>query len=85
MDQYIYEAAMDLGCSPFKAFIKVVIPEISPGIVSGALMAFTYSLDDFVISYFTSGVESQTLPIKIYSGTQRRPSQKVRLFGSLDC
>ena len=83
MDRYIYEAAMDLGCSPFKAFIKVVIPEISPGIVSGALMAFTYSLDDFVISYFTSGVESQTLPIKIYSMTRRKVSPQVNALSTI--
>ena len=50
MDPHLYEAAQDLGCNPFSAFIKVVLPEIMPGVVSGFLMAFTYSLDDFVIS-----------------------------------
>ena len=72
MDPHLYEAAQDLGCSPFKAFIKVVLPEIMPGVVSGFLMAFTYSLDDFVISYFTSGSSSQTLPVTIYSMTRRK-------------
>ncbi len=83
MDKYIYDAALDLGCSPFKAFWKVVVPEISPGIVSGALMAFTYSLDDFVISYFTSGVESQTLPIKIFSMTRRKVSPEVNALSTI--
>ena len=54
MDRFTFEAAQDLGCSPKLAFYKVVIPEIMPGMVSGFLMAFTYSLDDFVISYFES-------------------------------
>ncbi|MBQ5749249.1 MAG: ABC transporter permease, partial [Oscillospiraceae bacterium] len=52
MDPDLEEAALDLGCTPFQAFIKVIVPEIMPGILSGALMAFTMSLDDFVISYF---------------------------------
>src|SRR5699024_2430332 len=55
MDQNTYDAALDLGCNPFNAFTKVVIPEIMPGIVSGFLMALTYSMDDFVIPYFVSG------------------------------
>lgn len=62
MDQNTYDAALDLGCNPFTAFTKVVIPEIMPGIVSGFLMALTYSMDDFVISYFVSGASIQTLP-----------------------
>ena len=55
MDRSLPEAAMDLGCTPMGAFFKVELPEIAPGIVTGAIMAFTLSLDDFVISYFTSG------------------------------
>ena len=66
MDKNLYEAALDLGCSPVQAFRKVVLPEIMPGVTAGALMAFTYSLDDFIISYFTSGT-FQTLPVYIYS------------------
>ena len=71
-DIRIYEAAQDLGCHPIKAFFKVVFPEIRPGIVSGAIMAFTLSLDDFIISYFTNGPTFQTLPIHIFSMTKKR-------------
>ena len=66
------EAAMDLGCTPGKAVRKVVLPAIRPGIVSGFIMAFTLSLDDFIISYFVSGPKFQTLPIRIYSMTKKR-------------
>ncbi len=72
MDPHLSEAAMDLGCTPFQTFWKVEFPSIMPGIVAGALMAFTLSLDDFVISYFTSGSDFQTLPILIYSMTKKR-------------
>ena len=65
------EAAQDLGCTYFQAFIKVVLPNISSGIISGLLMAFTLSLDDFVISYFTNGTGFQTLPLLIYSKTKK--------------
>ncbi|MBQ2252751.1 MAG: ABC transporter permease [Clostridia bacterium] len=64
MDFSLYEAAMDLGCPPQKAFWRAVFPEIFPGILAGALMAFTFSLDDFVISYFTGG-NFQTLSVFI--------------------
>ncbi|MDE6776193.1 MAG: ABC transporter permease [Ruminococcus sp.] len=83
MNPHIYEAAQDLGCSPFKAFRKVVLPEIMPGVVSGFLMSFTYSLDDFVISYFTSGSTSQTLPITIYSMTRRKVSPEINALSTL--
>ena len=83
MDPHLYEAAQDLGCSPFKAFIKVVLPEIMPGVVSGFLMAFTYSLDDFVISYFTSGSSSQTLPVTIYSMTRRKVSPEINALSTI--
>lgn len=66
------EAAEDLGCTPFKSFFKVILPAISSGISTGFVMAFTLSLDDFVISHFTSGSTFQTLPILIYSMTKRR-------------
>ena len=69
-DVHLYEAAQDLGCTPVKAFFKVVLPAISPGIVSGALMSFTLSLDDFIISYFNSG-EMETLPLKIFAMTRK--------------
>lgn len=72
MDKHLVEAAQDLGCTPLQAFFKVTMPQIKPGIVAGAIMAFTLSLDDFVISYFVSGPEFQTLPIRIYSMTKKR-------------
>jgi spermidine/putrescine transport system permease protein len=83
MDPHLFEAAQDLGCSPFTAFRKVILPEIMPGIISGFLMAFTYSLDDFVISYFTCGATSQTLPITIYSMTRRKISPEINALSTL--
>ena len=70
VDRHLPEAALDLGCTPVMAFFKVVLPGISTGIVTGFIMAFTLSLDDFVISYFTCG-HFQTLPIVIYNMTKR--------------
>ncbi|MBR2044248.1 MAG: ABC transporter permease [Clostridia bacterium] len=69
-DPALAQAAMDLGCTPVSAFFKVVLPSISSGIFTGFIMAFTLSLDDFVISYFTCG-HYQTLPIVIYNMTKR--------------
>lgn len=71
-DFNVYEAAVDLGCKPFKAFIKVVLPDIMSGIITGCVMSFTLSLDDFIISYFTNGPSFQTLPIYIFSLTKKR-------------
>ena len=71
MDSSLTDAAMDLGCTPLQAFFKVTLHEIMPGIVSGAIMAFTMSLDDFVISYFVTGLEFVTLPVEIYSYTKK--------------
>ena len=65
------EAALDLGCTPSEAFFKVKLPNIMPGVISGAVMAFTLSLDDFVISYFVSPSNFQTLPLLIYSMTKK--------------
>jgi len=73
----------DLGCSPVSAFFKVVLPEILPGVISGFLMSFTFSLDDFVISYFTSGATSQTLPITIYSMTRRKVSPEINALSTI--
>lgn len=70
-DKHLAEAAMDLGCTPMQAFFKVTLPTIRPGILAGFLMAFTMSLDDFVISYYTSGPNFQTLPLKIFSMTKK--------------
>ena len=83
MDQNIYYAALDLGCPPVKSFIKVVIPQIMPGIISGMIMAFTLSLDDFVISYFNSGATFQTLPITIYSMTKKPYSLRLNALSTL--
>ena len=77
MDPDLTEAALDLGCTPTQAFFKVTLHEIMPGIVSGALMAFTMSLDDFVISYFVTGSGFVTLPVEIYSYTKKPIQPKV--------
>jgi spermidine/putrescine transport system permease protein len=71
-DMNVYEAAVDLGCKPLKAFVKVVLPDIMSGIITGCVMSFTLSLDDFIISYFTNGPSFQTLPIYIFSLTKKR-------------
>lgn len=71
-DNHLAEAAQDLGCTKFQAFMKVILPSIRPGIVAGFIMAFTLSLDDFIISYFVSGPKFQTLPIRIFSMTKKR-------------
>lgn len=83
MSPHIYEAAQDLGCGPVSAFFKVVLPEIMPGVVSGFLMSFTFSLDDFVVSHFTSGSTSQTLPITIYSMTRRKVSPEINALSTI--
>ena len=70
MNPNLYEAAMDLGCKPSRALTKVIIPEIAPGIVTGGLLAFTMSLDDFVISYFTSNTD-HNLAMVVYSAARR--------------
>ena len=77
MDKALPEAAMDLGCTPFRAFLKVELPEILPGVLTGMIMAFTLSLDDFVISYFTSGNGFETLPIRIYNMTKKTVTPKT--------
>ena len=82
MNPNLYEAAQDLGCPPVRAFFKVVLPEIAPGIVTGMIMAFTLSIDEFVISYFTSGT-TQTLPIYIYSMTRKRVSPEINALSTV--
>jgi len=77
MDNSLTDAAMDLGCTPLQAFFKVTLHEIMPGVISGAIMAFTMSLDDFVISYFVSGLDFVTLPVEIYSYTKKPIQPKV--------
>ena len=77
MDKDLVEAALDLGCTPMQAFTKVVIHEIMPGIISGALIAFTMSIDDFIISYFTAGSGVSTLAMTIYSMTKKPVTPEI--------
>lgn len=83
LDANMYEAAQDLGCGPIRSFFKVILPEIMPGIISGFLMAFTFSLDDFVVSYFTSGATAQTLPLTIYAMTRRKVSPEINALSTI--
>ncbi len=77
MDSSLVDAAMDLGCTPLQSFFKVTIHEIMPGIITGAIMAFTMSLDDFVISYFVTGMGFTTLPVEIYSYVKKPIQPKI--------
>ena len=83
MDKALPEAAMDLGCTPLKAFFRAELPEIMPGVITGLIMAFTLSLDDFVISYFTSGNGFQTLPIRIYNMTKKTVTPKMYALATI--
>ena len=83
MDNSLYEASLDLGCPPMKSFFKAVVPQIMPGILSGFLMAFTFSLDDFVVTYFTSGSGYQTLTIVVESMTKRRVSPEINALSTI--
>ena len=83
MDKSLPEAALDLGCTPFQSFFKVELPAIMPGIIAGFIMAFTLSIDDFVISYFTTGSGFETLPIRIYSMTKKRVTPDMYALSTL--
>ncbi len=82
-DRNLAEAAQDLGCRPVQAFFKVVLPSIMPGMITGMITAFTLSLDDFIISYFTSGPGFQTLPIAIFSMTKKRVKPDMYALSAL--
>lgn len=82
MDVRLYEAALDLGCNPKQAFFKVVLPEIMPAILSAFLISLTYSIDDFIISYFSCGT-LQTLPIAIYSMTRKKVSPEINALSTV--
>ena len=82
MDIKLYEAALDLGCDPKQAFFKVILPEISPAILSAFLICLTYSIDDFMISYFNCGTV-ETLPIAIYSMTKKRVSPEINALSTI--
>ncbi|WP_297871356.1 extracellular solute-binding protein [uncultured Oscillibacter sp.] len=83
MDKNLVDAAMDLGCTWMQAFWKVILPEIKPGITSGALTAFTMSVDDFIISYFTAGSSSSTLAMTIYGMTKKRVTPEINAISTL--
>ena len=83
MDRNLPEAARDLGCTPIQSFFKVELPFMMPGIIAGMIMAFTLSLDDFVISYFTSGSTFETLPILIYSMTKKEVKPNIYALSTL--
>lgn len=82
-NQSVYEAAVDLGAKPVQAFFKVVLPEIMPGVVSGFLMAFTMSLDDFIITHFTKGPGINTISTLIYSEVRRGVSPSINALSTL--
>jgi len=83
MDESLIEAARDLGATPWQSFRLVTLPLIMPGIVAGALMAFTLSIDDFVITFFTAGVDSTTLPLQIYSMIKIAVTPEVNAVSTL--
>lgn len=82
-DQSLEEAALDLGCTPFDAFRSVTLPIIAPAVISGWLLAFTLSLDDLVISSFTSGPSSTTLPIKIFSAVRLGVNPEINALSTI--
>lgn len=83
LDESIFEAARDLGASPWKTFRYVTFPLILPGVIAGGLMAFTLSIDDFVITFFTAGVGVQTLPLRIYSMIKIAVTPEVNAVSTL--
>ena len=83
MDNNLYEAALDLGANPMQALGKVIIPEVMPGIMSGFLLALTMSMDDFVISLFTSGSVVSTLSIEVYSMTKRGITPEINALSTI--
>jgi spermidine/putrescine transport system permease protein len=83
LNKHLYEAALDLGAAPLKAFFKVILPEIMPGIITGFLLAFTLSVDDFIISFFTTGSGVSTLSITIYSMARRGINPKINALSTL--
>lgn len=82
LDPSLYNAALDLGCTPRQAFFKVIMPQLTPAILSAFLICLTYSIDDFMISYFNSGT-MQTLPIAIYSMTRKKVSPEINALSAI--
>lgn len=83
MNQFTYEAALDLGATPFQALFKVIVPEVMPGIITGWLLAFTMSIDDFIISFFTTGNGVSNLSIAIYSMARRRINPQINALSTI--
>ena len=83
LDGNLYDAALDLGASPLQAFVQVVLPEIRPGIVTGALLAFTLSVDDFIVSFFTTGAGVSNLSIIIFSMARRGINPRINALSTL--
>ncbi|MBE2181728.1 MAG: ABC transporter permease subunit [Chthoniobacterales bacterium] len=83
LDPALEEAALDLGATPMQAFRLVIIPYLMPAIVAGALMAFTLSFDEYIVTVFTSGAESQTLPLKVYGMVKRGGSPELNALSAL--
>jgi len=83
MDESIFEAARDLGATPWRSFVLVTLPLIMPGVIAGALMAFTLSIDDFVITFFTAGAGVPTLPLTIYTMVKIAVTPEVNALSTL--
>ena len=83
LDVNLLDAACDLGCTWTQAFLKVIVPEIMPGIINGLIIAFTLSIDDFVISYFTAGGNVMTLPMQIFAMTRKRVSPEINALSTI--
>lgn len=83
LDPNVYEAAQDLGATGFTAFRKVILPDLMPGIINGTIIAFTMSIDDFVISYFTAGTKVSTLAMEVYSMARRKISPEINAISTL--
>jgi spermidine/putrescine transport system permease protein len=82
-DRRLEEAAQDLGASPWQTFWKITFPLILPGIIGGALLAFTLSLDDFIISFFTTGSGTSLLPVEVYGQVKRAITPKINAISTL--
>jgi spermidine/putrescine transport system permease protein len=83
MDRRLEEAAADLGANAWQTFLRVTLPLLMPGVISGALLAFTLSLDDFVITFFVAGPGSTTLPVRVYSMIRFGVSPEVNAISTL--
>jgi len=83
IDKNLVDAACDLGCTWMQAFWKVILPEIRPGIINGLIIAFTLSIDDFVISYFSAGGNVMTLPMQVFAMTRRRISPEINALSTI--